>query len=110
MNDKKLLYIETFGCQMNDRDSEIMRQLLAATHDVTDAMHAADAIIVNTCAVTAEAERQARQAIRRLRRDNPGARIIVTLLHEMKRRNVALGLATACVGGGQGVAMVFERV
>lgn len=39
-----------------------------------------------------------------------GARLVVTLLHEMKRRNVALGLATACVGGGQGVAMVFERV
>jgi len=38
----------------------------------------ADAIIVNTCAVTAEAERQARQTIRRLRRDNPAARIIVT--------------------------------
>ncbi|HSE74480.1 MAG TPA: tRNA (N(6)-L-threonylcarbamoyladenosine(37)-C(2))-methylthiotransferase MtaB, partial [Dongiaceae bacterium] len=38
----------------------------------------ADAIIVNTCAVTAEAERQARQAIRKARRENPGARIIAT--------------------------------
>ena len=38
-----------------------------------------------------------------------GTRIVVTLLHEMKRRNLALGLATLCVGGGQGVAMVFER-
>ncbi|HEY1385235.1 MAG TPA: radical SAM protein, partial [Dongiaceae bacterium] len=37
-----------------------------------------DAIVVNTCAVTAEAERQARQAIRKARRENPGARIIVT--------------------------------
>jgi threonylcarbamoyladenosine tRNA methylthiotransferase MtaB len=37
-----------------------------------------DAVIVNTCAVTAEAERQARQAIRRARRENPGARLIVT--------------------------------
>ena len=37
-----------------------------------------DAVVVNSCAVTAEAVRQARQQIRRLRRDNPGARIVVT--------------------------------
>ena len=39
-----------------------------------------------------------------------GARITVTLLHEMKRRNVSLGLATACVGGGQGTTIIYERV
>jgi acetyl-CoA C-acetyltransferase len=38
-----------------------------------------------------------------------GTRIVVTLLHEMKRRKASLGLATACIGGGQGVAVVFER-
>jgi acetyl-CoA C-acetyltransferase len=38
-----------------------------------------------------------------------GTRIVVTLLHEMKRRNLSLGVATACVGGGQGAAIVFER-
>jgi acetyl-CoA C-acetyltransferase len=38
-----------------------------------------------------------------------GARIIVTLVQEMKRRNVALGMATLCIGGGQGMAMVVER-
>ena len=38
-----------------------------------------------------------------------GARVIVTLLHEMKRRKVNLGLATLCIGGGQGMAMVVER-
>jgi acetyl-CoA C-acetyltransferase len=38
-----------------------------------------------------------------------GARIVITLLHEMKRRNVNLGLATLCIGGGQGMAMVLER-
>ncbi|MBI3331131.1 MAG: thiolase family protein [Candidatus Omnitrophica bacterium] len=38
-----------------------------------------------------------------------GTRIVVTLLHEMKRRGLSLGVATACVGGGQGAAMVFER-
>ncbi len=38
-----------------------------------------------------------------------GARLIVTLLHEMKRRKIHLGLATLCIGGGQGMAMVIER-
>jgi acetyl-CoA C-acetyltransferase len=38
-----------------------------------------------------------------------GARITVTLLHEMKRRQASLGVATACIGGGQGAAIVFER-
>jgi len=38
-----------------------------------------------------------------------GARIVVTLLHEMKRRKVNLGLATLCIGGGQGMAMIVEK-
>ncbi len=38
-----------------------------------------------------------------------GTRITVTLLHEMKRRNLTLGLATACIGGGQGATIIFER-
>jgi len=39
-----------------------------------------------------------------------GTRLTVTLLHEMKRRNAVLGLATACIGGGQGATIIFERV
>ena len=38
-----------------------------------------------------------------------GTRLVVTLLHEMKRRQAAIGVATACIGGGQGAAIVFER-
>jgi acetyl-CoA C-acetyltransferase len=38
-----------------------------------------------------------------------GARVTVTLLHAMKRRKARYGLATMCIGGGQGMAMVFER-
>ena len=38
-----------------------------------------------------------------------GARILVTLLHEMKRRETKLGLATLCIGGGQGISMIVER-
>ncbi len=39
-----------------------------------------------------------------------GARIAVTLLHEMKRRNAKKGLATLCIGGGMGIAMCFEVI
>jgi len=39
-----------------------------------------------------------------------GTRILVTLLYEMVRRDVALGLASLCIGGGQGIAMIVERV
>ena len=61
----------TFGCRLNAYESEVMRRH-ASEAGLTDA------IIVNTCAVTAEAERQARQAIRKARRRRPDARIIVT--------------------------------
>ena len=59
----------TFGCRLNSYESEVMR---------AHASGLTDTIIVNTCAVTAEAERQARQAIRRAHRQNPDARIVVT--------------------------------
>ena len=59
----------TFGCRLNAYESEAIRARAAGLED---------AIIVNTCAVTAEAVRQSRQRIRKLRRERPGARIIVT--------------------------------
>jgi len=60
----------TFGCRLNAIESEVMRAK-AAEAGLTDA------ILVNTCAVTAEAVRQARQAIRRAGRENPGKRVVV---------------------------------
>src|SRR6201987_4275272 len=65
------LDVVTFGCRLNTSESEAMRR--AAGPAGLD-----DAVIVNTCAVTGEAVRQARQAIRRLRRERPHARIVVT--------------------------------
>ncbi len=68
---KNKLEVLTFGCRLNIAESETMQRCAAdAGLD--------NAFIVNTCAVTAEAERQAGQAIRRLRRENPSAKIIVT--------------------------------
>ena len=63
--------IVTFGCRLNTYESEVMRR---------NAFNAGltNTVIINTCAVTAEAERQARQAIRRARREQPGSRIVVT--------------------------------
>src|SRR5258707_10668194 len=61
----------TFGCRLNAYESEVVKR------------HAQDSglehtVVVNTCAVTAEAVRQARQAIRKLARERPDTRIVVT--------------------------------
>lgn len=61
----------TFGCRLNAFESALIEREAAGAG-------LADTVVVNTCAVTAEAARQARQAIRKARRDNPQARIIVT--------------------------------
>lgn len=61
----------TLGCRLNAFESEVMRRHASAAG-------LADCIIVNTCAVTGEAVSQARQTIRKLRRERPGTRIIVT--------------------------------
>jgi threonylcarbamoyladenosine tRNA methylthiotransferase MtaB len=65
------LDIITFGCRLNSYESEVMRAQ-------AETAGLADAVIVNTCAVTAEAVRQARQAIRKARRARPDTKIIVT--------------------------------
>jgi threonylcarbamoyladenosine tRNA methylthiotransferase MtaB len=61
----------TFGCRLNSYESEVMKA-------EAEKAGLSDALIVNTCAVTAEAVRQAKQSIRKAKRDNPGRRIIVT--------------------------------
>ena len=63
--------VVTFGCRLNITESEVIRGR-------ADVAGVADAVVINTCAVTAEAVRQARQAIRRLRRERPDAKIVVT--------------------------------
>ena len=61
----------TLGCRLNAYETEAMK-------DLATSAGLSDAVIINTCAVTAEAVRKAKQEIRRLSRDNPGAAIIVT--------------------------------
>jgi len=59
----------SLGCRLNLAESETIRALLGETHDV---------VVINSCAVTAEAVRQTRQAIRKARRARPDARLLVT--------------------------------
>jgi threonylcarbamoyladenosine tRNA methylthiotransferase MtaB len=63
--------VVNFGCRLNAYESEVIKHNLLENG-------VENAIVFNTCAVTAEAERQARQAIRKARRENPDAKIIVT--------------------------------
>lgn len=63
--------VVTFGCRLNSVESDVIRR------EATEA-GLSDTVIVNTCAVTNEAVRQARQTIRRLKRERPEARIVVT--------------------------------
>src|SRR5208282_1283706 len=63
--------VVTFGCRLNAAESEVIRR-------EAERAGLRDTVVVNTCAVTAEAVRQARQTIRALRRDRPQAKIVVT--------------------------------
>jgi threonylcarbamoyladenosine tRNA methylthiotransferase MtaB len=69
------LKVVTFGCRLNTYESQVMKREAekAGLHELEGG-----AVLVNTCAVTGEAVRQARQAIRRIRRERPDAKIIVT--------------------------------
>ena len=64
-----MVKIITFGCRINAYESEILKEKFSGFDNL---------IIINSCAVTKEAERQCRQAIRKLRRENPDSRIVVT--------------------------------
>jgi threonylcarbamoyladenosine tRNA methylthiotransferase MtaB len=63
--------VVTFGCRLNAYESQVIRREAIAAG-------LRDTVIVNTCAVTAEAVRQSQQSVRRIRRERPGARIMVT--------------------------------
>jgi len=102
----------TFGCRLNAYESEQARAR-AVSEGVSDA------VIVNTCAVTGEAVRQARQAIRRARRERPGARLIVTgcaaqidpdAFAAMPEVDLVLGNGLKSAKGAYAPALPGERV
>ena len=71
--------IENFGCRATDADAAALRRDFLANGLALVEEHArADVVVLNTCTVTAAADAQAREAVRKIRRANPGARVVVT--------------------------------
>ena len=60
----KKLYIETYGCQMNVADSEVVASILSPYYSITDSLHEADLILLNTCSVRDNAEQRIRKRLR----------------------------------------------
>src|SRR5215831_1206135 len=77
--------VVTFGCRVNQADSLGFEEALIAAGATPAPPEAADLVVVNTCSVTATADQGARQTIRRIARDNPGARIVVTGCYATRR-------------------------
>src|SRR5438093_5940272 len=77
--------VVTFGCRVNQADSLGFEEELRAAGATAAAPDAADVVIVNTCSVTATADQGARQTIRRIARDNPDAKIVVTGCYATRR-------------------------
>jgi threonylcarbamoyladenosine tRNA methylthiotransferase MtaB len=77
--------ILTFGCRANQADSFHLERALSAAGAQSTPVSAADFVVVNTCSVTAVADQTARQAVRRVARDNPSARIVVTGCYATRR-------------------------
>lgn len=73
------VYLHTIGCRLNHSEMETLgRQLLAAGHQIVDSPQQADKVVINTCAVTSEAARDARTFTRRLHRQQPDTEIVLT--------------------------------
>lgn len=70
--------VVTFGCRVNQADSLGIEAALSTAGATAVSSELADVVLVNTCSVTASADQGARQTIRRIHRENPGARIVVT--------------------------------
>lgn len=86
-------HIETFGCKLNQAESEsLQRNLISAGYRPAAAMESADVLIINTCTVTHIADRKARQAVRTAVRVNPGIKIIITGCYAERQANSLLDL------------------
>src|SRR5918994_5023990 len=82
----------TFGCRVNQADSfQIEEQLIASGGTASDTRDA-DLVVVNTCSVTSSADQGARQIVRKIARENPRARIVVTGCYATRRPEEVAGL------------------
>jgi threonylcarbamoyladenosine tRNA methylthiotransferase MtaB len=84
--------IVTFGCRVNQADSFHIEEQLIAAGGTAAAMQEADLVVVNTCSVTGAADQGTRQIVRKIARENPGARIVVTGCYATRRPDEVAGL------------------
>src|SRR5687767_15409084 len=77
--------VVTFGCRVNQADSLVIEGELRARGGVDVPPEAADLVVVNSCSVTASADQGARQTIRRIVRNNPDVRVVVTGCYATRR-------------------------
>jgi len=107
-------HIENFGCRAARADGEAVAERLRFAGHADDQPGTADVVIVNTCSVTAEADREARAYIRRAHRNNPAARIVVTGCYAQRAPGELAGLpGVAAVVGNSHKALapeIAERV
>jgi len=90
---RRQAFIETFGCQMNERDSEIMGQILHRSgYDLTPELEVADLVVVNTCSIRGKAEQKAMSLLGRLK-------------HAKKKRPGLIIAVTGCVAQQEGAAL-----
>jgi threonylcarbamoyladenosine tRNA methylthiotransferase MtaB len=86
VSERRTFFVENFGCRATQADgAAVAADLRARGLGESGKRAAADVVVVNTCTVTAEADRDARQAIHRIHRENPGADIVVTGCYAQRR-------------------------
>ncbi len=103
--------IATLGCKVNQYETQAMEAMLRARgHAPAGEGETADAVLVNTCAVTAESGRKSRQLIRRLREENPGAVLAVSGCYSQLEPETAASLGARVVFGTGGRAAFIEAV
>ena len=103
--------IYTLGCKVNQYETQAMETLLNEHgHTAAAEGEAADAVIVNTCAVTAEAGRKSRQAINRLREENPDAIVAVSGCYSQLSPDTAEKLGADVVFGSNDRAKLVEAI
>ena len=104
-------HIENFGCRAARADGEAVAERLRALGLSDAPPKSADVVVVNTCSVTAEADREARAYIRRANRTNPSARIVVTGCYAQRAPDELAGLpGVAAVVGNSHKALAPEIV
>jgi len=110
MGAKKTIAIRTVGCRANQADSATLaRALDPERFELVDDLSGADAVVINTCCVTAEAERDCRKLARRALRESPGCRVILTgcAVSAVEGFGSDLGDGVVTIGGGD---LPFERI